>query len=224
MIDHHMAERMESFRKLIAERDEKIEALTAVRNARLTELSELHGGIFNKVTDLDNRVRSLLAAIASHDAEAETCNQGYAAAKEQLRLQYAENETALKQIRDAELARLITTVSATREMVIAADTELEQARGVLAIEQAKLAETEAEYVETCRKLRGGKYNEAKKLLAEMEARATKLEAKAAEPEPEPIATVQTGTPIMCQSCNQIAKPWVLSQSGAAFCLDCAQGK
>lgn len=226
MIDRHMAERMASFRKLIAERDEKIETLTTVHNARLAELSDLTGGIVNKVGELDGAVRALLADIANHESEATACNQGYVNAADKLKAQYDESCAELAAIRDTELARLVAAVNMTREAVVAADAELEKTRGVLAVEQDKLAEAEAEYAEQCRKLRGGKYNEAKKLLAEMEVRATKLEAKAAEPEPEPepTAKVQTGSPMMCQSCQKIAKPWVLSSSGAALCLDCAQGR
>ncbi len=224
MIDHHMMERMTAFRKLIAERDQKIETLTAVHTARLAELSGLTDGIVNKVNELDGTVRALLADIADHESEATACNQGFDAAVMKLNQEYEAAQVELDKIRNAELDRLVTAVNATRETVVATDAELDKARGVLAVEQAKLAATEAEYAETCRKLRGGKYGEAKKLLAEMEAKAAKLAAKAVEPEPEPTAEVQTGSPIMCQSCQKIAKPWVLSQSGAALCLDCAQGR
>lgn len=224
MIDHHMAERMASFRKLIAERDKKIEELTAVHNARLAELSSLTDGIVGKVSELDGAVRALLADIAGHESEATACNEGFEAAKAKLKQQYDDTMTELVNLHDTELSRLVAAVNATRETVVATDAELDKARGVLAVEQAKLAATEAEYAETCRKLRGGKYGEAKKLLAEMEAKAAKLAAKAVEPEPEPLAEVQTGSPIMCQSCQKVAKPWVLSQSGAALCLDCAQGR
>jgi len=225
MIDRHMVQRMASFRKLIAERDEKIENLTAAHQARLIELEDIAAGITTKVNDLDGTVRALLADIAGHESEATACNQGYVNAVAKLKEEYDRVCAELVGIRDAELARLVAAVNATRETAVTTDAALDDARKVLAVETAKRAATEAEYAETCRKLRSGKYNEAKKLLAEMEAKVARLEAKVVEPEPEPepTATVQTGSPIMCQSCGQIAKPWVLSSSGAALCLGCAQG-
>jgi hypothetical protein len=239
MIDQHMAQRMAAFRKVIVERDEKIENLTAAHQARLVELDDLTAGITTKVNGLDDTVRALLADIAGHESEATACTQGYVNAVAKLKEEYDRVCAELVNIRDTELSRLVAAVNLTRESVVITDAALDDARKVLAVETAKRAATEAEYQETCRKLRGGKYGEAKKLLAEMEAKIAKREAELALASlsdaehlegpgsstlAEPTASVQTGSPIMCQSCGQIAKPWVLSQSGAALCLDCAQGR
>ena len=224
MIDQHMIQRMESFRKLIAERDEKIDALIAAHSVRLSELDELSAGLTNKVNELDGEVAALLRSIGTHEAEAASCNEGFVVAAAKLKAQYDEACAELAGIRDTELARLVAAVNQDRQTVVETDARLTAARKVLETEQQRRAETEAEHDTLLRKLRGGKYGEAKKLLAELEARLAKRTVEA-EAEPEaPTASVQTGTPIMCQACGKIAKPWVLSSSGASLCLDCATGK
>jgi hypothetical protein len=225
MIDQHMMQRMEAFRKVIAERDAQMAKLSAAHVERLAEIDSLTSGLDNKVSELDGSVKELLRSIAEHEEGVASCNEGFAVAKVKLLAQFDEAVAELVNLRDAELDRLSVAVAVDRNSVVDLDARLTATRKVLKAETVRRATTVAEHEEQLRKLRGGKYGEAKKLLTELEARVAKRESAALTPEgSEPATTVQTGSPIVCQNCQKIAKPWVLSASGLALCLDCATGK
>ena len=228
MIDQHMMQRMAAFRKVISDRDAQMMAMNAEHENRLVEIDDLAGGLAYKVSELDGAVKELLRSIAVHEEGVASCNDSFAAAKVRLQEQYNEAIAELVSLRDIELARLDTAVAQDRATVVETDARLTATSKVLKAEQTRRAIAVAEHEEQLRKLRAGKYAEAKRLLAELEARVAKREAQIqAEAEAalaEPPAEVRTDSGIMCQHCGKIAKPWVLSSSGIALCLDCAQGK
>jgi hypothetical protein len=224
MIDRHMLQRMEAFRKVIAERDAQMAKLSAAHVERLAEIDSLTSGLDNKVSELDGSVKELLRSIAEHEEGVASCNEGFAVAKVKLLAQFDEAVAELVNLRDAELDRLSVAVATDRNAVVDLDTRLTATRKVLKAETVRRATTVSEHEEQLRKLRGGKYGEAKKLLAELEARVAKREAEAAAKAEEPMAEVKADSVIVCQNCQKIAKLWVLSASGLALCLDCATGK
>jgi hypothetical protein len=238
MIDQHMIQRMASFRKLICERDVQIkkliEKLDQERAGREVVTAEMSARVF----DQEAQVRRLLLEIGAHDASISLLLQQHEANLADLKAAYAKALTDEADSYGNAKSETETVTARLRVDVMMSETRLTALQSDLSLRKSEIESLCRDHDISVRKLRGGKYAEAKKLLAEMEAKLAKREAEVAsahdEPPTEvasthdepPTAVVKTDSVMICQNpaCRKIAKPWVLSSSGAALCLECAGGQ
>jgi chromosome segregation ATPase len=194
----------------------RLEMVIRDRDTEIAKLDTERATVLATVTELEVRSMPLLARIAAHGDNLATIEAEHAAFLAELKTQY---ETAVNNSR----AHKHTLLQAETEAVNLTRTDLLQ----LETERTKIRTAADGLEDQARRLRHGRYADAKRRLPELRERQAKRAAEQAahrEPDPDPSATVQIVTARTCDACGQIAKPWVLSRSGAALCLGCATGQ
>ena len=225
MNDGHIESTISRMRKLIAERDEKIMQVQAMYQEYLREIGPFVEGIRGRLDGSEAEVMGLLRTIVTTEEAAETVKQEHATFLATLKQEYEEAIANSTDHKTEVLAVIATSLVSTRAALSEAEETLAHTKALLNTQIDKRQSILDACAEQTRKLRNGKYQEAKTRLPELEARLASRAATTSDAsKSENQAIIQAESAMVCQACQKIAKPWVLSTSGAALCLKCATGK